>query len=328
MKYRVLFALFVFVLLASTAVSVLATAVPSSPLSAPRLPQAGDQAQTFLPMLLRPRPLPAFKHVYIIVMENQFYTSIVGNTTAAPYINNTLIPTYALATNYQALFHPSQPNYMALFSGSNQGVVDDNLYNVNAANLADQIEAAGKTWHFYAEDFPGNCNLTLAVGEYARRHVPALNFLNITTNPTRCANITDLTSFDPAAANYEFITPNLIDDMHDGGAQAISNGDTWLSTWVSTNILNSAAWLDGGVLFIVWDEDASPSPSVPGGGQVPLIIAAPNLIRPGYQSGVSYNHYSLLWTIQKSLGLPCLANSCGQNDLAEFFQIPVADASR
>jgi acid phosphatase len=54
--------------------------------------------------------------------------------------------------------------------------------------------------------------------------------------------------------NYLFITPNLIDDMHDG---TIAQGDTWLSQNVPT-ILNSSAFTSqNSVLNIVWDEDDS-----------------------------------------------------------------------
>ncbi|HSZ55982.1 MAG TPA: hypothetical protein VK797_09990, partial [Tepidisphaeraceae bacterium] len=72
--------------------------------------------------LLSAVPTPA--HVVIVVEENSSYDEIIGNSSA-PYIN-TLASQGALFTNSSAIEHPSQPNYLDLFSGSNQGVTDDN----------------------------------------------------------------------------------------------------------------------------------------------------------------------------------------------------------
>ena len=80
-------------------------------------------------------------------MENQGYTSVVGNSHA-PYINS-LIAKYGLATNYHGVAHPSQPNYLALFSGSTQGITSDDQYDFSGQNLADHLEAHDKTWQVF-----------------------------------------------------------------------------------------------------------------------------------------------------------------------------------
>jgi hypothetical protein len=70
-------------------------------------------------------PTPA--HVVIVIEENHDYTQIIGSA-AAPFINALAADSAAaLFTQSYALTHPSQPNYIMLFSGSNQGVIDDNL---------------------------------------------------------------------------------------------------------------------------------------------------------------------------------------------------------
>jgi len=99
--------------------------------------------------------IPAFRHIYVIIMENQEYSSIVGSKQA-PYLNS-LIARYGLATDFYAETHPSEPNYIALTSGGLQGTNSDGYYNLSAPNLFDQIEAAGKTWHVYAQGYPGGC---------------------------------------------------------------------------------------------------------------------------------------------------------------------------
>jgi hypothetical protein len=61
--------------------------------------------------------------VFLIIMENQTDTNILGNTNA-PFIN-----AYAKvanrATNYFAVGHPSAPNYLEIVGGSNFGVSND-----------------------------------------------------------------------------------------------------------------------------------------------------------------------------------------------------------
>ena len=175
------------------------------------------------PPLVTAGGVPAFDHVYLIVMENREYGSIVGNSDDAPYINS-LIAGYGLATNYDAIGHPSQPNYIALFAGSTLGVTTDGRYDLDAANLADQLDAAGKSWHVYEQDYPGNCSPAASAlggvdlmglpGFYFRKHNPAISFTDISGQPARCAAITSLSSFSPSEANFELIVPNTFNDMH------------------------------------------------------------------------------------------------------------------
>lgn len=262
---------------------------------------------------------PVFDHIYLIVMENREYGTIVGNSDA-PYINS-LIASYGLATNYDAIGHPSEPNYIALFAGSTLGVTTDGRYDLDASNLADQLDAAGKSWHVYEQDYPGQCSpaasasggvdLTGLAGDYFRKHDPAISFTDISGQPARCAAITSLSSFSPSAANFELIVPNTYNDMHSASTAA---GDAFLKNFVPL-ITSSPAFADS-LLVITWDEGSS---AIGGGGQVATLVISPLLTGSGMQSSVAHNHYSLLRTIELGLGLPCLANSCQATDLSEFF---------
>ncbi len=181
--------------------------------------------------------LPNFRHVYVIIFENKEYSSIVGSSSA-PYINS-LISKYGLSTNFTAETHPSEPNYIALTSGGTHGVTDDGVYNLSVNNLFDQVTASGRTWKSYQQGNPGNCftgSSSSAVvdgvgksGAYVRKHNPAISYTSISGNAAKCANITNLASFDPAAANFEFITPNMINDMHDG---TVADGDNFLKAFL------------------------------------------------------------------------------------------------
>ncbi len=245
-------------------------------------------------------------------MENHGLSGILGNG-AAPYLNS-LIARYGLATDYRAVAHPSEPNYLALFSGSTQGVSDDGVHNIAAGTIADQLDAAGRTWRVFAQNVPPDCFRGYSAGggpdgpgTYARKHEPAISFTGVSGNAARCANITDFAHFDPASADYELIIPNMCNDMHDCG---VAQGDRFLTGFVP-RILDSAAWTQGGVLFITWDEGSGSEP-------VATLVIAPG-VPAGFRSSVPHDHYSLLRTIEDAWGLPCLANACRANAMAEFF---------
>ena len=306
------------VLTAPTAAAILTSpAVPASVPKTPMPPTSASEASTPVATQLADPSLPVFSHIDVIVMENKEYGDIVGSSHA-PYLNS-LIAQYGLATNYTGITHPSEPNYFALFSGSTQGATNDGVYNLDGKNLADQLEVKGKTWKVFAENVPANCFTDVLAqggedgsGTYVRKHDPAISFTNISGSPERCANITDLAHFDPAAANYALIIPNQCHNMHDCSVAA---GDDFLKGFVP-KILNSRAWQDGGVLFITWDEGLT---SLGGGGQVPLLVIS-NRVPKGFRSSVEHNHYSLLRTVEDAWGLGCLNQACAASSLQEFFR--------
>jgi hypothetical protein len=240
--------------------------------------------------------VPPFAHVYTIVLENASFATMVGNSKA-PYLNG-LMAKYGLSASYFGVSHPSQPNYLALFSGSTQGITDDSQHDLANTNLADQLEAHGKTWRVVEQDYPGGCFTGSSKngqgegigspGTYVRKHNPAISFADIRTNPVRCANITNLVAFDPSAANYQLIVPNECNDMH---SCPIATADAFLATFVP-RITSNAAFTDS-VLFITTDEGEG---TAGGGGRVATVVLSP-LAKPGFTSSVQHDHYALLRTI-------------------------------
>jgi phosphatidylinositol-3-phosphatase len=261
--------------------------------------------------------VPSFDHIFLVVMENHGYRAIVGSPHA-PYING-LIASYGLATRFSAVAHPSEPNELALFGGSTFGVRDDGTYNLSRRNLVDQLSAHGRSWHVYAQDYPGHCAMVSSAhgpvdligssGTYARKHEPAISFRDISGNPARCANITRLAPLDPAAADFELVVPNLTNDMHDG---TIRQGDRFLSQLVP--LITGSPAFSNSLLLITWDEGTRG----PGGGRVATLVISP-LVAPGTRSATHHDHYSLLRTIESSWALGCLHKTCSANSLAEFF---------
>ncbi len=263
--------------------------------------------------------VPSFSHVYLIVFENHDFDGVVGRDST-PTLTD-LSNRFGLATAYKAITHPSQPNYLALFSGSTQGVTDDGVHDLAGRNLVDELEAKGKSWHVFAENVPSGCyagatasNGRDGPGTYARKHEPAISFTDISGNATRCANISDLTSFDPAKADFELIVPNLCHDMHDCSTAV---GDTWLKAFLP-KILDSPAWADGSVLFITFDEGTGNDPD----SQIVPTYVVSNRVTPGFRSATPHDHYSLLRTIESAWNLGCLDEDCDANTLGEFFAKP------
>ena len=261
--------------------------------------------------------IPDFSHITLIVFENKEASAVIGNS-AAPYFNH-LASTYGLATNETAVGHPSQPNYLALASGSTDGVTDDGLHDLNERSVFDEIEASGRTWQVAAQnDHPGCFTGALASGgpdgpgTYARKHNPAISFTAISRHPARCARIGDLHGFDPAAAAFSWVVPNLCNSMHDCST---ATGDAWLASFLPA-VLANPAYQNNGLVLITFDEGST---GVGGGGRVATIVISP-LGKPAFRSGIAHDHYSLLHTIQVAWGLPCLAHACAANDLREFFR--------
>ena len=196
-------------------------------------------------------------------------------------------------------------------------MTDDGVHSLSTRNLADQLEDRGRTWRVFAQNVPPGCFAggvasggSNGTGTYARKHEPAISFIDIATDPARCRNITDFSHFDPAAADFELIVPNLCNDMHDC---SVAMGDAFLASFVPA-IIGGPAFADS-VLFITWDEGTSTSG---GGGHVATIVVSP-LVKPGTVSAVALTHYSLLRTIEEAWNLGCLSHSCAASDLREFF---------
>lgn len=257
-------------------------------------------------------------HVFIIVEENKPFSTIVNNPQA-PYINS-LISQYSLATDYYGVAHPSLPNYLALTSGSTDGISTDCNppsagCEVNVNNIADQLKSIHKTWKEYAESMPSPC-YTYNSGNYVTKHNPFIYYTDIVNNLSRCSKDVlpfsslsqDLSSLS-STPNLAFITPNVCNDMH---SCSIATGDTWLAQNVPM-ILNSLAFkTTNSILIITWDEGYAST------NHIPTILIGP-YVKKDFQSNISLNHYSILKTIDQAWNLPYLTpNVSSANSLNVF----------
>jgi phosphatidylinositol-3-phosphatase len=270
------------------------------------------------------------KHVIFIVLENHSYGAILGSSQA-PYFN-TLAKDCGVATNYHNITHPSLPNYIAATSGlplsSLQKFVSDCSPSSSCDTPTKSIFGQGETWKSYEESMPSNCDHSNS-GNYAVRHNPAAYYTTLggcSSNDVSYSQLaTDLANNQLPA--FSFITPNLIDDMHNG---TVADGNSWMSKNLPT-ILNSAEYKNGStVIFITFDEGSDVGSYADGENcatntsdtscHLPTFVISPST-RVGARSGTLFNHYSLLGTAEQLLHLSKLGQAADYPTMVSAFNL-------
>jgi phospholipase C len=229
---------------------------------------------------------------------------------------------------------PSEPNYLWLEAGTNFSVQNDDdpyLNHQNTTNhLVTLLNNAGISWKAYDEDISGTNVPLQSFGNYVARHNPFVYFDDVTgtNDPNNAYAIAHIRPFTELAgdlaanniASYNFITPNVCDDMHDACApltNALLQGDNWLSNNLPL-ILTSRAFQDNGAIFITWDESETP-----GLNPLGMIVLSPWAKGGGYFNQVAYNHSSTLRTVQDIFGITnYLGDAVNATNLSDLFWPP------
>jgi phosphatidylinositol-3-phosphatase len=264
------------------------------------LPKSDDHNKTQPPIhvnvekpdLLKGVTIP--DHVVVVVEENHSYEEIVGNKKA-PYMNS-LFQKGAQMTNSHGVKHPSQPNYIALFSGDTHGIKDDSCpHTLTDENLATQLNKAGYTFAGYSEDLPTVGFKGCSSGKYARKHNPWVNFTNVSSkvNLPFSAFPKDFTNLPTVL----FVIPNLNHDIHDGTIQAADR-------WLKDNLNPYVQWAKdhNSLLILTWDED-----DFRPANHIPTLFLGP-MIKAG-KYGEYVDHYNVLRTIEALYNMPPLGKS-------------------
>jgi hypothetical protein len=243
-----------------------------------------------------------------IIMENHGSAQTVGSS-AAPYFNS-LIDSCGLADNFFAITHPSLPNYLAMTSGSTQGVGDDKPpvdHQLAVPNIFAQL-GPGR-WRTLAESMPGNCAAGNA-GDYVARHNPATYYSNVAA---QCATQDlPLTGVPDISARFTLIVPNNKSNTHD---TQVRYGDAWLAGFVPL-VLDSPQYRAGRtVVFITYDEDSGAEDN-----HIPAVVMAPSVV-PRTRDMTRYTLYSLLRTTEEILGVPALANAADAPSMRSAFHL-------
>ena len=245
--------------------------------------------------------VPSFEHAIVIVFENKEVNDVIGNRGAPTF--NAMAKRYALLTRYYGVAHPSLPNYLALVSGSTQGITTDcTECVVSARNLADTLAAAGKTWKLYAEGLPRAGFTGASSGRYAKKHAPFLYFRDVVGDRTRLALVVPLTTLRGDLQNdrlpdFSFVVPDLCNSMHDC---SIRTGDAWLRTLLPPLLRQPKT-----AVFVVFDEGRT---DLRQGGHVAALVLG-TAVRRGSRFTAVTSHYGLLRTIEQAWGLPLLGHS-------------------
>jgi acid phosphatase len=241
--------------------------------------------------------LPLPDHIIFVWLENKNYNQII-NSTSAPYINS-LISEGTLFTNFHALGHPSYPEYIRFFAGTDNGKKDDDCINgkpYTNPNLYTQLTVKGKSFAWYSEDLPVAGSDKCYEKKYAERHNPTNCFANVPAdgNKTWEEFPSDYTELE----NVVCISPNLKHDMHDG---TILEGDTW----VKENLESLINWCKthNSVFVIYFDEDHGSADN-----HIP-VIAVGEPVKKGYKSATRYTHYNWTRTLLEIYGAEQIANS-------------------
>ncbi len=234
-----------------------------------------------------------FDRAVYIIFENVNYADAIKQ----PFFKE-VADKGAHFNNFMALTHPSQGNYVALTSGSLNGVSGDGKYDLDVNNIVDLLEAKKISWKVYAENYPGNCFLGTSSGKYVRKHNPFVSYVNIQKNPARCANIVEAAQFDKDAAAgtlpaYVFYIPNMDNDGHDTG---VNFADNWYKQKFSP-YFNNAKFMSNTIFITTFDESGSFFSK----NQIYTTISGP-AVKPGVVNS-ALNIYSLLHLMEENWNL-------------------------
>ncbi|CAM0141708.1 hypothetical protein VKS41_007764 [Umbelopsis sp. WA50703] len=253
-----------------------------------------------------------FDHFMVILLENQNYEDVVAD----PYLGN-LAKAHkgTLMTDYYALTHPSQPNYIGIIGGSLFGFADDDPKTIDEKSIVDILEPKGLTWREYAEDYTpgpgGACDTSTSLGNgiYMRKHNPFISYSTVANNITRCQNIVPATQLynDIADGNlpqFSFFTPNMDDDGHNTN---LTTASKWVQSFIEP-LMKESKFLQNTAVLLTWDE--ARVYTIP--NQIWSVLIG-DAVKPSanYTDNTRYDHYSILATIEDNWGLENL----GQNDV-------------
>jgi acid phosphatase len=262
--------------------------------------------------------IPQYTHVVIVIEENHAYHELIGSPNAS-YINQ-LSKGGILFTDSHGIGHPSQPNYLVLFSGSTQGIKGDECLEgktpFKTPNLGAALVEKGYSFKGYAQTMPSvgflGCTYLFsrrAVGHlYARKHTPWVNWLGTGPNSIPLSASVPMTEFPKdfdKLPTVSFVIPDMDYDMHNiglaGDAAAIRRGDTWLKD----HLHEYAEWAKkhNSLLIVTFDEDDY---NAKNGNKIATIFYGAKLNTGEYHLPI--NHYNMLHTLESMYGLPLTDN--------------------
>jgi acid phosphatase len=284
--------------------SVLLGAAASLALAAGTAAAADPDAARHDALHAQSAQIPSYSHIVIVMEENHSYAQIIGSSQA-PYINS-VASEGALFTNSHAITHPSEPNYMAITSGSTYGLTSDACpFSTSKPSLGSELLSAELTYAGYSESMPSQGYEGCTSGPYARKHNPTANYTDLPSSVNR--TFAQFPSDYADLPTVSIVDPNLNDDMHNG---TVAQGDTWLKNNMNGYI--TWAMSHNSLLVLTWDENNGAA-----GSQIPTIFVGAN-IKPGKYSE-KITHYNVLRTLEQAYGLSYLGASKTASPITDVF---------
>jgi acid phosphatase len=236
--------------------------------------------------------LPRPDHVVVVIEENRSYMQIMDMHNHDSYIH-ALAKRGMLFTSSYGVTHPSQPNYLALFSGSTQGITNNYCpFDFDTNNLAKVLLDAGLSFASYAESLPEAGDVSCNSGAYVRKHNPVVNWQGNGLPADVNKRFADFPADFSDLPTIAFVIPNLNNDMHDG---SFADADDWLKTRIAPYV--DWAMKHNSLLILTWDEDHYQS-----NNRIATILVGP-MVQAG-KSDQRINHYNVLRTMLDLYGLP------------------------
>ena len=245
----------------------------------------------------RAAALPRPDHVVVVIEENRGYSQIMNMRNSNSYIH-ALARRGGLFTQSYGITHPSQPNYLALFSGSTQGITRNSCpHTFKGDNLASSLLGKGLSFASYAESLPAVGDLSCSSGAYQRKHNPLANWQGVRLPAELNRRFADFPTDYSRLPTVSFLIPDQANDMHDGSFEA---ADDWLKKHIDPYV--EWAMKHNSLLILTWDEDDYRE-----NNRIVTILVGP-MVKAG-SSDQRIDHYGVLRTLLDFYGLPAIGAS-------------------
>jgi phospholipase C len=240
----------------------------------------------------------------VAIFENHKRSSIINNSNA-PYITG-LANQGANFSQSFAITHPSQPNYLALYSGSKQGITDDSCpHTFSGNNLGHQLINSGRSFIGHSESMPSDGYTGCSSGQYRRKHNPWVNFSNVPASSNlRFSRFPTTFSSLPTVS---FVVPNMCNDMHDC---SVSTGDTWARNHLDTYV--QWAKTHNSILILTFDEDDGTA-----GNNIATVFVGQHVKVGVFSEHI--DHYTVLRTLEDMYGLAALGNAGSRTAISDIW---------
>jgi hypothetical protein len=273
-------------------------------------PTVSRAAARHLADATHPRARPRVTKLLVFVVENQ---SLQQTRRQMPWLNH-IATRYGYASRYEAVTHPSLPNYLAIAGGDMFGVTDDappSAHPIRKPSVFGRAVRAGRTATTYAEGMTSRCQQVNG-GRYAVRHNPWTYF----PSEHRLCRRHDVPlrklrrDVDSGTLpRIGMVVPDVCHDAHDC---SLARSDTWMKRKVGL-VLDGPDFASGHLAVVVTaDEDDGDH-----GNRVLTVVANPRLHHHVVRRGLT--HYSLSRAYAEVAGVRPLAHAAHSRSLLQAF---------